>query len=167
MLCGSFCHVTSRLLKTSSLTPPEPVDWVVGNGELYPWVKYCKIYKVFMTFFLSYKVLQNVMHFLCKIQVFPSESKGIIKYFSYNCDKGKIPYLTKMLSLNKWLYLFGPVKIKFQRNANLGPGQDQLARAKNLHPSFLARAMNLSPGQDWSWPGPRFCIQRNAVSECT
>ena len=41
MLCGSFCHVTSRLLKTSSLTPPEGTDFLVHRhvkGEL---VQFC------------------------------------------------------------------------------------------------------------------------------
>ena len=33
MLCSSFCHVTSQLLKTSSLTPPD--EYLLENLLIY------------------------------------------------------------------------------------------------------------------------------------
>ena len=37
MLCGSFCHVTSQLLKTSSLTPPD--EYLLENLLIYAELK--------------------------------------------------------------------------------------------------------------------------------
>ena len=86
MLCGSFCHMTSQLLKTSSLTPPDSRIMDICLADMLPawvhwWDKICPV-GTFLFIFEDNSVIVHLnSHYCCSYCWLPIEKVSAVVHF--------------------------------------------------------------------------------------